>query len=399
MKILTFTVLLLVASSSILAQPVSPATDVDRLIARELAASKAFNTLAELTDGIGARPSGSPNAAAAVLWALNRFHSWGHRGQAGKGVRATLGARGVETATLVSHHNQRIVLTALGMSVATPLEGITAEVIAVHSFDELKSLGAARIRGKIVVYDVPIDMPLVLAHHAFDAYRLAQPFRGGGPSRAAEFGAVAVVIRALGTASLRTPHTGSLEYDQKQPRIPAAAMTAEDSGLVQRLLAKGDRVRMRLVLTPRTLPDVLSANVIAEIKGSEHPEEIVLIGAHLELPRHIAAIETDAGAPAPTGFNTTLKGEALSKLQASTTSLGRIGASKFETVARPGADTSFLVDAGVPGFGLVPEPLHYFDYHHTAADTLDKIDPQELAHNSAAVAALAWLLSETGLPR
>ena len=173
-------------------------------------------------------------------------------------------------------------LTAIGGSVATPAAGITADVIEVDSFDELKTLGRAKLRGKIVFYNNPMDMDLVRAHRAFEAYRIAVAFRGAGASRAAEFGAKAIVIRSVGSASLRTPHTGALRYDPKQPKIPAAAMTAEDAMLVHRLLARGKRVRMHMVLTPRTLPDVESANVIAEIRGSEKPEEIVLIGAHLD---------------------------------------------------------------------------------------------------------------------
>jgi carboxypeptidase Q len=452
--------LLLFGAPVLFATPQSTtASDVDKLIARELAASSAFDTLADLTDGIGARPSGSPNAAAAVQWALNRFRSWGIAAHAEK-VTVPHWVRGIESARLISHHDQRIVLTALGMSVATPASGLTADVVEVHSFEELKNLGAAAVKGKIVFFNVPMDMSMVVAHHSFDAYRIAQPFRGDGASKAAQLGAVAVVIRSLGTASLRTPHTGSLHYDATAPRIPAAAMTTEDSELIHRLLAKGERVRMHIVLTPQTLPDVESANVVAEIKGTAFPEEIVLIGAHLdswdlgtgaiddgsgvamvmetmrllqelklsprrtiravlfmneenglrggrayaaehklELAKHVAAIESDSGAAAPTGFTTTLTGNALASLRAGTAALSRIGSAKFETVAKPGADTSFLVDAGVPGFGLVPEPLHYFDYHHTPADTLDKIDPQELAQDSAAIAALTWLLSENGLPR
>jgi hypothetical protein len=361
--------------------------------------------------------------------------------------------RGREEAYLVSAANQNIVLTAIGGSVATPESGITADVIEVDSFDELKTLGTAKLRGKIVFYNNPMDMDLVRSHRAFEAYRIAVAFRGAGASRAAEYGAKAIVIRSVGSASLRTPHTGALRYDPKQPKIPAAAMTAEDAMLVHRLLARGKRVRMHMLLTPKTLPDVDSANVIAEIRGSERPEEIVLIGAHLDSwdlatgaiddgsgvamvmetmrllnemnlrPRrtiravlfmneenglrggqqyakdhgkekHVAAIETDAGGAAPTGFTTTLKGEALAALEGRTKPLAAVSSNRFEVAEETGADTEPLTAAGVPGFGLVPEPLHYFDYHHTNADTLDKVDPKELAQDTAAIAALAWILAE-----
>jgi carboxypeptidase Q len=424
----------------------------DTIISHELQTLRSYETLSHLTDDIGARLTGSKGAALAVRWTTQQFREWGIP-VSNEPVKVPHWVRGREEAHLVSAANQNIVLTAIGGSVATPAAGITADVIEVDSFDELKTLGAAKLRGKIVFYNNPMDMDLVRAHRAFEAYRIAVAFRGAGASRAAEYGAKAIVIRSVGSASLRTPHTGALRYDPKQPRIPAAAMTAEDAMLVHRLLARGKRVRMHMLLTPKTLPDVDSANVIAEIRGSEKPEEIVLIGAHLDSwdlatgaiddgsgvamvmetmrllkemnlrPRrtiravlfmneengsrgglqyakdhgnekHIAAIETDAGGAAPTGFTTTLKGDALTALEGRTKPLAAVSSNRFEVAEEAGADIGPLTEKGVPGFGLVPEPLHYFDYHHTNADTLDKVDPKELAQDSAAIAALAWILAE-----
>jgi carboxypeptidase Q len=426
-------------------------TTPETIIQRELATSQAYATLQHLTDDIGQRISGSKGAAAAVKWTTERFRTWGVPVRNEK-VTVPHWVRGREEGQLVSHFRQRIVLTALGGSVATPPRGITAEVVEVTSFDELKSLGR-KVKGKIVFYNNPMDMELVRAHRGFEAYGKAVVFRGSGASRAAEYGAVAALIRSVGSASLRTPHTGALRYDPKQPKIPAAAMTAEDAMLVDRLLKKGERVRMHLLLTPRTLPDVESANVIAEIRGRERPDEIVVIGGHLDSwdlgtgavddgagvamvmetmrllkemnltpkrtircvlfmneenglnggrtyfanhknEKHVAAIESDAGGAAPTGFRTTLKGDALADIERRAQPLAAIGAAHFESTRETGADTSFLIEAGVPGFSLVPEPLHYFDYHHTPADTLDKVDPKELAADSAAVAALAWILAD-----
>ena len=388
-----------------------------------------------------------------MQYTTERFRQWGID-VVNEKVKVPHWVRGEERATLVSHNDQKIILTALGGSVATPASGITADVIEVNSYDELKSLGA-KVKGKIVYYNNPMDMQLVRSGRAFEAYGLAVQFRATGPSRAAEFGAVAALIRSVASASLRTPHTGALRYDAKLPKVPAAAMTTEDAMLVHRLLARGERVRMHLVLTPKTLPDVESANVVAQIRGREHPDEIVLIGGHLdswdlgtgaiddgsgvamvmetlhvmkelgiqprrtircvlymneenglnggrayaaahkaELPKHVAAIESDAGAAAPTGFSTTLKGDALTAFESRTGFLAGLKANRFESAEETGADTSFLIEAGVPGFSLVPEPLHYFDYHHTPADTLDKIDPKELAADVAAVASLAYELAE-----
>ena len=430
-----------------------------RLVDHILAKSQAYDTLAYLTDNIGPRLSGSKGAALAVAWTTKRFREWGIDVR-NEPVLVPHWVRGEERGRLVSHNDQRLVLTALGGSVATPAAGITAEVVEITSFDQLAQLGRAKLQGKIVFYNSAMDRALVESGRAFDAYSKAVGFRGVGASRAAEFGAVASVIRSVASASLRTPHTGSLRYDEKQPKIPAAALTTEDADLVHRLLAKGEKVRMHLVLTPRTLPDVMSANVIAEIRGSERPDEIVLIGGHLdswdlgtgaiddgsgvvmvmetlrvmkelgirpkrtirgvlfmneenglrggrkyfenaskreELQKHVAAIETDAGAAPPVAFISTLEGQNLDRLAARMNVLARIAAMRFESSKHTGADTSPLTDAGVPGFGLVPDPRHYFDYHHTPADTLDKVDPKALAQNTAAMAALAYVLAEEGL--
>jgi Zn-dependent M28 family amino/carboxypeptidase len=432
-----------------------------RIIDYELAHSRAYETLSYLTDNIGPRLSGSKGADLAVKWTTARLKEWGIDDVRNERVIVPHWVRGAERARLVSHNDQKIVLTALGGSVATPPAGLTAEVIEVTSYEQLAALGKAKVKGKIVFYNNAMDMELVESGRAFEAYGKAVVFRGLGASKAAEQGAVATVIRSVASASLRTPHTGSLRYDEALPKIPAAAMTTEDADLVQRLLAKGERVRMHLTLTPRSLPDVPSANVIGEIRGSERPNEIVLIGGHLdswdlgtgaiddgsgvamvmetlrvlremgirpkrtirgvlfmneenglrggrtyfanaakreEIQRHVAAIETDAGAAPPVAFTTTLEGKALEAFQARAARvLNGIAPIRFESSRHTGADTSPLTDAGVTGFGLVPDPRHYFDYHHTPADTLDKVDPKALAQNTAAIAALAYLIAEDGI--
>jgi carboxypeptidase Q len=432
---------------------------VHKLIDHALYNSRAFEHLAYLSDNIGPRLSGSKNADVAVKWTTQQLRSWGLDTK-NEAVMVPRWVRGAERARLLSHNDQKLAITALGGSIATPAEGISAEVIEVTSFEQLAELGRAKIKGKIVLYYSQMDMALVERGQAFDAYAKAVVFRGSGASRAAEFGAVAAVVRSVATGSLRTPHTGAMNYDAKFPKIPAAALATEDADLVHRLLAKGEKVRMHLVLTPRTLPDVQSANVIAEIRGSERPGEIVLLGGHLdswdlgtgaidngsgvamvmetmrmlkelgikpkrtirgvlfmneenglrggkkyfenaarreELHRHIAAIETDAGAATPTGFITTLEGRDLERMRARLRVLDRIVPMTYSSSRQIGADTSPLTDAGVPGFGLVPNPRHYFDFHHSAADTLDKVDPKSLAQNTAALAALAYILSEEGL--
>ena len=441
------------------AAPAFAQSTEERIIDHILNQSQAYETLAHLTDDIGPRLSGSRNAELAVRWTTQRFRDWGIDVR-NERVMVPHWVRGEEHGSLPSHRNQKLVLTTLGGSVATPAGGITAEVVEVSSYEQLDQLGRQGIRGRIVFYNLPMDMQLIESGRAFDAYSKAVVFRGLGASRAAEYGAVAAVIRSVASGSLRTPHTGSMRYDEKQPKIPAAALSTEDADLVHRLLAKGDRVRMQLVLTPRTLPDVASSNVIAEIRGSERPEEIVLIGGHLdswdlgtgaidngsgvamvmetmrvlkqlgirprrtiravlfmneenglrgarayfagaarreELHRHVAAIETDAGAAPPVGFISTLEGANLERVRTRMRVLSRIAPVYFESSKHTGADTSPLIDAGITGFGLVPDPRHYFDYHHSAADTLDKVDAKALAQNAAAIAALAYNLAENGL--
>lgn len=429
------------------------AQQAERLMASAVNSSQAWETLAYLADDIGPRLSGSANAARAVEWTAARMRSWGIDTRTEK-VIVPHWVRGLERAEIVAPHPQRLVLTALGGSVATPAGGITADVVELGSFEELAT---TNVTGKIVFFNVPMDMNLVRAGRSFEAYGKAVEYRGNGADRAAAYGARAVLIRSVGSDSLRTPHTGALKYSGKVKKIPAAALAAEDAMLVHRLLSKQERVRVHLVLTPRTLPDAVSANVIGEIRGIGHPDEIVVIGAHLDSwdlatgaiddgagvamvmetmrlirqsglrpnrtircvlymneenglrgskqyaadhkkERHIAAIESDAGTAAPRGFATTLKGDDLAALEQRTRMLERIGAAKFEFAEHTGADTAPLVDAGAAGFGLIPDPRHYFDYHHSPADTLDKIDPHELAQNTAAVAALTWVLSEEGVP-
>ncbi|HEV8658774.1 MAG TPA: M20/M25/M40 family metallo-hydrolase [Thermoanaerobaculia bacterium] len=427
--------------------------NAERLMAAALNSAHGYETLSYLSDNIGPRLTGSKNAALAVQWTTKRLRSWGIDAHTEK-VMVPHWVRGVESARLVSHNDQPLVLTTLGGSVATPPEGLVADVVEVRSFDELKTLN---VRGKIVFFSGSMDMDLVRAGRSFEAYRKAQEFRTKGADQASPYGALAVVIRSVASDSLRTPHTGAVRYEGKVKKIPAAALAAEDALLIHRLLAKGEKVRMHLLLRPRTLPDVESANVVAEIRGSERPDEIILLGAHLDSwdlgtgaiddgagvamvmetmrlihdlgltpkrtiravlfmneenggkggnqyfadhkkEKHIAAIETDAGSAAPRGFLTTLKGDALSQFAARVPMLDRVGAAKFDNAEHTGADTTPLIDAGVTGFGLVPDQRHYFDYHHSAADTLDKIDPHELAQNTAALVALTYVIAETGMP-
>jgi carboxypeptidase Q len=415
----------------------------------------AWQELAHLTENIGPRPSGSPAAQSAVEYVAGQLRSLGLEVHL-EPAQVTHWVRGEEKAELTeyprqaSNTPQRIVLTALSGSSSTGAEGLNAEVVVVHSFDELAALGREKVAGKIVLYNVPYDERKALAGSAFDAYGEAVVYRSDGATKASALGAVASLVRSVGGANFRLPHTGH----STPAGIPAAALAAEDADLIDHLAAEG-RVRMHLTLTPQNLGNVTSYNVIADLKGSEHPEQIVIVSGHLdswdlgrgaiddgagvvmameaaevlqrlhlqprrtlrviawmdeenggggnaaygkdhavEMANHIAAIESDAGAAHPIGFTMKMSPEARAMLHPVADVLRPIGATLFRaTESSPGTDIDPIVKAGVPGIGIIQDGRHYFDYHHSAADTLDKVDPQELKENAAAMAVMAYALA------
>ena len=247
-----------------------------------LASDYAWNQLAHLTENIGPRPAGSPQAQAAAEYVAAEMRKLGLEARL-EPATVSHWVRGEERAELVEFAGQparvaqRIVLTALSGSSATPSEGLTADVIVVHSFAELTALGRDKVAGKIVLFHVPYDERKALAGHAFEAYGEAVGYRTRGAKAAVELGAVASLIRSVGGADYRLPHTGF----SVPAGIPAAALAAEDAELVEHLASQG-KVRMHLTLTPQTLPDTTGYNVVADIKGSEHPDEIVLVSGHLD---------------------------------------------------------------------------------------------------------------------
>jgi hypothetical protein len=416
-----------------------------RIVAAATAEGRAYATLQELTDRIGPRLSGSPGAEAAVRWAVERLKADGLEART-EPVTVPHWERGEETAALVAPVSQKLVVTALGGSDATPAAGLTAEVVEAASFEELKALGADKVKGKIVLFNKA--MPNAAA------YGTTHQLRTRGASEAARLGAVASLVRSLGTYSMRNPHTGAMDYDEGVPRIPAGALAAEDAELIHRLLAAGDTVRVQLRLGCRTLPDVPSANVVADLRGREKPQEIVLIGAHLdswdlatgaiddgagvamvmeslrllkalglqprrtirgvlfmneenglrggrgyaeahrgELAQHVAALESDSGGARPLGIRSNTGTEGLALLTQIGALLKDIGADSVRA-GEGGADISPMRSGSVPQLGLDVDSTHYFDWHHSPADTLDKIDPKELAQDAATMAVYAYVLAD-----
>jgi carboxypeptidase Q len=440
--------------------------DLKRLQQAALRSDYAYRQVAHLANNIGPRLSGSDQAAKAVEYVAGELRSIGCEVQLEK-VMVPHWVRGEETAALVQfpgmaeNTRQKIVLCALGASVATPPEGITAEVITAKSFDDLKSLPRDKVAGKVVLFNYPFDKQMAAEGRGGDAYGEAVVYRGEGPSAAARQGAVACLIRSVGGADYRIPHTGQTKYADDAPKIPAGAVTSEDADLIADLVRHGP-VKMKLVLTPQTLPDVESYNVIGDVKGSEHPETVVIVSGHLdswdlgtgaiddgagvavsmeaanlvqklhlrpkrtirviawmneenglagskmyakdhasEMSNHFAAMETDGGAGHPIGINIKAKPEVKAMLAPVAAILQESGAGILNLVEHCGADIEPMEKAGVPAFSPMQDSRFYFNYHHTAADTLDKIVPKELSENSALVAVAAYALanSEQPLPR
>src|SRR5437660_5495420 len=266
----------------------SPQTlaDLKRLQQAALSSDYAYRQVAHLANNIGPRLSGSAQAAKAVEYVAGELKAIGCEVQLEK-VVVPHWVRGEETAALVQfpgmaeNTTQKIVLCALGASVATPPEGITAEVVAVKDFDELKSLPREKVAGKIVLFNYPFDKQMAVEGRGGEAYGQAVVYRSDGPGAAARQSAVACLIRSVGGADYRIPHTGQTKDADDAPKIQARAVAAEDADLIADLVRQGT-VTMKLVLTPQTLADVESANVIGDIKGSEQPEQVVIASGHLD---------------------------------------------------------------------------------------------------------------------
>jgi carboxypeptidase Q len=417
--------------------------DATRLMRAAQADDFSYRRLAELTDAFGARLSGTDNLRGAIAWAVDAMKMDGLDNVHTEPVMVPHWVRGRESAEIIEPTVQSVALLGLGGSVATPHGGLDAEVLTVSSFDDLESK-RSEARGRIVLFNVP-----------FSSYSDTVTYRTSSARVAAQYGAVASLVRSIGPIGLRTPHTGSVQYESGQPRIPAAAIAAEDANRIARLTTRGRRVRLHLLMEAHTDADVESANVVAEIRGREKPDEVVLVGGHLDswdvgsgasddgvgcivtwealrlmrvlgiqprrtvrlvlwtneengfaganayaaryaatAEKHVLALEADSGvfAPAALGFSgspaaRTLVSQILPLIsRLGFTSLGPTGG---------GADVSPIADAGkVPTLAYLGDTARYFVIHHSAADTIERISPEEVSKASAAIAVMTYIIAE-----
>lgn len=424
---------------------------------------KAYSLLEYLTKEIGGRVTGSPQAAAAVEWAYQVMDTMGIEKVWKQGVLVPRWVRGpAEIGRVVNSQSRgtfEVPVCALGGSVPTPNGGLSGELLEVRNFDELRKMGASKVKGKIVFFNRRMDPRFI---NTFYAYGNCVDQRWGGAMEAGELGAIGVIVRSMTLSIDDYPHTGSMGYEEGVPRIPAMGVSTKGARLLSQLLKEQEDLRFYMRQECETLPDVLSYNVVGEIKGREFPDEIILVGGHLDSwdlgegahddgagcvqsievmrllmslgvrpkrtirivmfmneenglkgakkyaeiasirnENHIAAIETDRGGFAPRSFTIESGDEEvftkqLAIIKSWVPLLDEYGIKSIKE-GGSGADISPLKDQGTLLFGLVPESQRYFDYHHCEADVFETVNERELHLGAAAMASLVFLISEHGI--
>ncbi len=414
-----------------------------RIIGAALADRAAWDRLADLSDNIGNRLAGSRQLEQAIHWAVEQMKQDGLENVRTEKVMVPHWVRGNESAEIISPTQRPLVMLGLGDSIGTPPGGIEAEAWVVRNFTELEA-NPERARGKIVVYNVP-----------YVSYGQTVQYRSGGASRAAKCGAVAVLLRSVGLPGLRTPHTGALDYADGISKIPAAAIALEDAETLQRMQDRGSRIKIRLRMEAQMLPDAESANVVAELKGREKPEECVVMGGHFdswdvgtgstddgggciatwsalrilknlnlrprrtirvvlftneengmrggvayrdqhrnELANHVLMLESDSGVFRPLGFGFSGNDKARGAVLEIASLLRGIAVDRVSG-GGGGADIGPAVTEGrIPSMSLEGDMSDYFRIHHTPADTVDKINSTDLAMAVAATAVMTYVVAD-----
>jgi len=427
----------------------SYAAEAKRITDACLTNAKGFERLAELCDTFGPRFTGSQNLEDAIDWILEKMEEDGLANVHGEKVKVPRWVRGKESMALISPHKKEMHILGLGGSIGTPKKGIRGEVFVVNSFDDLEA-NAEKAKGKIVLFNVP-----------FTSYGETVQYRYGGAPAAAKAGAVASLVRSIGPFSVNTPHTGGMRYEDGVKKIPHAAITLENAEMFQRIQDRGGTITVKLKMDGHYIPDGWSRNVVAELPGTEFPEEVIVMGGHIdswdvgqgamddgggcvaaweavrllkelglqpkrtirvvmwtneengmrggnayrdqyinELDDHILAIESDGGVFSPKGFGFTGSDAARILVQDIANLLEPIG-SNFIGDSGGGADIGPIMSEGVPGMGLKVDGSKYFWYHHTNADAIDKLDQDEFNRCVASMAIMAYVVADMDdrLPR
>ncbi|QYK00608.1 M28 family peptidase [Shewanella psychrotolerans] len=434
----------------------TPTTDTNQSVSmllqqQALNSTLSYDIVESLTVEVGPRLAGGPQDLVAVKWAEDKLNSLGFDKVYKEPVQVPVWHRGAAKASITSPYPQPIVITALGGSIATPKEGLTAPLIRFSSLEELEAASTDDVRGKIVFID-----HITPRFKTGKGYGLTVGGRSKGAVAAAKKEAVAIVIRSIGTDHDRMAHTGMMRYQEGVTKIPAAAMSNPDADLIDLMLKRDPNVVMKLQLEAENLGYATSYNVIGEVTGSSKPDEIVLISAHLdswdegtgaiddgagvaivttaghlisqlptkpartirvvlyaaeeiglvggksyakahqgELDKHYIAAESDFGAGKIYQIDFNVAQDAFKALQQHTESMQANGVASGNNTASGGPDVSMLPSYGVPVASLRQDGTDYFDYHHTPNDTLDKIDPAALAQNAAAYAQFAFLMAQS----
>ncbi len=417
-----------------------------KIISNSLTDSTAYKRLGYMSDTLGPRLSGSKNLENAINWILKEMNNDGLENVKGEKVAVPTWIRGKESATLLSPFKKELSMLGLGGSIATPRGGLKAEVIVVNDWDELESR-SNEVPGKIVLFNAP-----------FTSYGETVAYRYSGASAAAKHGAVASLIRSIGPWSMNTPHTGVMAYKDDVQKIPHAALTMEDAMMLSRIHDRNDKIIVKLDMNARMVADRWSHNVLGEIKGSIYPEEVVVVGGHIdswdvgqgahddgggciaswevlrlikelglkpkrtircvmwtneenggkgnkgyrdmhmdEMDKHVLAIESDGGVFSPEGFGFSGNDSAREIVEEIHELMKPIGANTISEGGRA-ADVAPLNDEGVPVMSLKVDGSKYFWYHHTNADTFDKIDFNEFNRCIAAMAIMAYVVADLDEP-
>ncbi len=413
-----------------------------QLVQAATSQSVGFERLALMCDRFGPRFSGSPNLEQAIDWILETMRQDGFEAVRGEPVSIPRWVRGEESLQLLTPRRRALPMLGLGGSIATPSAGIEADVWVVRDFEMLREQ-PTKARGKIVLFNAP-----------FTEYRKTVVFRSKGAVEAAKAGAVASLIRSVGPFSMQTPHTGAMGYEAGVRRIPHAAITAEDADMLERMQSRGETVRVRLHMNAQTLSPGVSRNVVADWRGSELPEEIVLVSGHIDswdvgtgamddgggclaaweairliqslglrprrtlrvvlwtneengmggvktyrdqhvnqLGNHVLAMESDSGVFDLQGLSFTGSERAMPYLESIGGLLDSVGVQKISWGANV-SDIMHLLAQGVPVMGLDVDREKYFWYHHTEADTIDKLDRGEFNRCVAAFAVMAYIVAD-----